>query len=86
LESFCEGERDLEGVKKNIKNMFEDDSDENKITISSIHKFKGMERDRVFRLESSFVCKPKTEYDQEQENNLHYVSITRAKNSLMLVE
>lgn len=85
LESFCEGQRDLEGVKAKIKDMFADETDASKIVLSTVHRFKGLERERVFRLEKSFVCRPKTEEDIQQEKNVEYVSCTRSKDSLFLV-
>lgn len=88
LESFCEGERDLSAVKSKIAAMFDDsEPDEtHRIILSTVHRAKGLERNRVFRLESSFTVKPKTEEDIQQERNVAYVSITRAKDSLFLVE
>jgi superfamily I DNA/RNA helicase len=87
LESFCEGQRNIEDVKERISSMFSDaeSNEEHRITISSIHKSKGLERDRVWLLESSFVVRPKTEEDIQQEKNVRYVAITRAKNQLNLV-
>lgn len=87
LDAFCEGQTSLEDVKKRISDMFDDaEPDEtHRIILSTIHKAKGLERNRVFLLESSFTCKPKTEEDKIQEENVRYVSITRAKDSLFLV-
>ncbi|VVB77416.1 ATP-dependent DNA helicase Rep [uncultured archaeon] len=86
LESFCEGQRDLSQVKARIEDMFDDkDDDTTRVILSSIHKAKGLERDRVYLLESSFTCRPKTEEEVEQEANVRYVGCTRGKNSLLLV-
>lgn len=86
LESFCEGMRDIKEVRANIKEMFADkDDDESRIILSSIHKSKGLERNRVFLLEKSFVVKPKTEEERIAERNVRYVAWTRARNSLFLV-
>jgi DNA helicase II / ATP-dependent DNA helicase PcrA len=88
LEVFCEGQRDILAVRAKIESMFDDieHDDESKIIISTIHKFKGLERSTVWRLENSFTCRPKTEEEAEQERNIAYVSITRAKDRLLLVE
>ena len=53
----------------------------------TIHKSKGLENDNVFFLApelipSRFATQP---WQLEQESNLKYVAITRAKNSLIYV-
>jgi DNA helicase-2/ATP-dependent DNA helicase PcrA len=86
LEHFCEGQRDLAKVKADIKAMFNDSDDESdRVQLSSIHRAKGLERNRVYILESSFTCRPKNEEEQEQETNIKYVGYTRPRNSLFLV-
>jgi superfamily I DNA/RNA helicase len=86
FDAMCEGRRNLDEVKQYIRELFDDkDDDESRIILSTIHKAKGLERNRVWLLEKSFVVKPKTEEEQEQERNVRYVAITRAKNSLFLV-
>jgi len=50
------------------------------ITFSTTHKVKGLEADTVFVLESTFKAHAKT---QQEERNLYYVAITRAKRSLV---
>lgn len=57
------------------------------ITLSTIHKAKGMECDRVF-----ILCEPSLpisdsmpEWEREQEKNLEYVAFTRAKHLLGFV-
>jgi superfamily I DNA/RNA helicase len=91
LEAFCEGERSLEVVKEKIERLFDKDEDDqtkenNRITLSSCHKSKGLERERTWLLQSSFVCKAKTEEEKEQEDNVRYVSATRSKSELYLVD
>lgn len=87
MEVFCNGETDLSVVKGKINAMFDEaePNETHRVRISSIHKSKGDEANRVWRLESSFTCRPKTEEDQVAERNINYVSITRAINSLYLV-
>lgn len=88
LEAFCEGERDLGVVKKKIVDMFADTEGkdgQDRVILSSIHRSKGLERKTVFLLESSFVVRPKTEEEVEQEANVRYVAITRAIEHLYLV-
>lgn len=51
------------------------------INLSTIHKFKGQEADRVFYLEPRLW-----ETERPSENRIKYVGITRARKSLFLVE
>lgn len=58
------------------------------VRICSVHKAKGLEAENVFVLNEAKVC---TDFrnsieQQEQEKNLSYISITRAKNTLYLVK
>lgn len=58
------------------------------IVLATIHKSKGLEANRVFWLNSS-KCPAKwakTDWQVQQENNLCYVAVTRAKTSLVLIE
>jgi len=58
-----------------------------KVVLSSIHKSKGLEAERVYILDVGLIgfrAKPGT-WQMEQENNLKYVAITRAKESLHFV-
>ena len=68
-----------------IQNIFTDDV--KGIMLSTIHKAKGLENDRVFFLcpeliPSKFATQP---WQYEQEKNLIYVCITRAKKELIYV-
>jgi superfamily I DNA/RNA helicase len=51
-----------------------------RIVLSSTHKAKGLERDRVWLLRDTFMRRP-----GDEEKNLFYVAVTRAKNDLRLV-
>jgi superfamily I DNA/RNA helicase len=68
-----------------IEGIFTDDV--KGIILSTIHKSKGLENDRVFFLcpeliPSRFATQP---WQYEQEQNLKYVAITRAKHELIYV-
>lgn len=75
----------VEGLKDLLRNIF---SDEVKgILLTTIHKAKGLENDNIFFLApelipSKFATQP---WQIEQENNLKYVGITRAKKKLVYV-
>jgi DNA helicase-2/ATP-dependent DNA helicase PcrA len=69
-----------------IDNLFADGI--NKTVLSTIHKAKGLEADRVFWLNSS-QCPARwarQEWQKQQERNLCYVAVTRAKKALFLIE
>lgn len=72
-----------------IEEMFEDNAKgKDLITLSSVHKSKGMEWDRVFilgRHELMPSARAEQEWQYQQERNLIYVAITRAKQSLFNV-
>ena len=57
------------------------------IVLSSTHKFKGAERDRVFLLIETYSPGGRTDRanQAQEESNLLYVGITRAKNHLTYV-
>jgi len=66
-----------------IKTIFSDDKDG--IVLSTIHRAKGLENGRVFILHpelmpSKYASKP---WQIQQERNLEYVAVTRAKNELV---
>ncbi|MFZ4768590.1 MAG: UvrD-helicase domain-containing protein [Ferruginibacter sp.] len=79
LISLCENANNMNEVASNIDTMFYEKDDTNRIMLSSIHKAKGLERNRVFLLNKT--CKPEA---SQEEKNIYYVGITRAKNSLFL--
>lgn len=80
------GAESVDELKLAIEDLFSDHS--SGITLSTIHRSKGLEADRVFILNSYLMPSKyaKTECDIQQENNLHYVAITRAKKELTYIE
>jgi superfamily I DNA/RNA helicase len=80
LRTLCEGTRSLEEVKVNIEKLFhEGDDRRDRVMLSTTHKAKGLERDRVFMLSDTY--RPGTGIE---EDNLTYVAYTRAKRELYL--
>jgi len=55
------------------------------VVFSTIHRSKGLEADRVWLLESP-MRQPKRDWEHQQQRNLRYVALTRAKQSLRFVE
>ena len=81
LEVLCEGAGSLNEVRENIDKLFRDGDDKNRVILSTTHKAKGLERDRVFMLEGTY----RRGKDLREETNLVYVAWTRARNELYLV-
>ncbi len=64
-------------------------SDDNPIKLSTIHRAKGLEEDRIFILnynELPLNRLDQKDWEKEQELNLKYVAVTRARKELFLVE
>ncbi len=83
LASGCDTVRD---IKTRIDNIFSKDGEG--IIFSTIHKSKGLEADTIFILRPDLLPHPlcKQDWQKEQEDNLHYVAITRAKTKLIYVK
>lgn len=86
IEFLCEEIDKVITLKELIKNIFSDKVEG--IMLSTIHKSKGLENDKVFFLcpeliPSRFATQP---WQVEQEMNLKYVCITRARHSLIYVD
>jgi DNA helicase-2/ATP-dependent DNA helicase PcrA len=75
----------LGDMRQVISDLFSDTV--SPIILSSVHKSKGLESDRVFILRPDLLPHPmaKNAWEQEQEKNLHYVAITRAKHELYMI-
>ena len=56
------------------------------VVLSSIHKAKGREWNRVYWLQTGPSKWARKEWELQQETNLCYVATTRAKSALYLVE
>lgn len=80
LRVLCDGAKTLDEVKDNINHLFKDGDDKDRVMLSSTHKAKGLERDRVFMLKDTYKIGKGVE-----ENNLAYVAYTRARKQLFLV-
>jgi DNA helicase-2/ATP-dependent DNA helicase PcrA len=82
LLNLCEGALTLKDLKATIESLFNDVDDNKKVILSTTHKAKGLERDRVFILVNTYRYGPGV---TGEEANLYYVAITRAKKELYLV-
>ncbi|HYO56978.1 ATP-dependent helicase [Archangium sp.] len=81
LVALCEGLFTTKELEARIENLFDDAAEgaQPLIICSSVHKAKGLERERVFLLKDTF-SRTGTE-----ECNIEYVAITRAKQELIWV-
>lgn len=80
LEVICEGCKSLDDVMFQIDKLFHDGDDYQRVILSTTHKAKGLERDRVFLLRNTY-----NPGRSKEETNLMYVAITRAQSELYLV-
>jgi len=81
LVALAEGAKSVSEIESRIDHLFSDDGlgAAGMITCSSVHKAKGLEANRVFILRSTL------RQDSEEEQNISYVAITRAKQELVWV-
>jgi superfamily I DNA/RNA helicase len=69
-----------------LLDLFQEDDDRNAIRLTSAHRSKGLESENVYIIEPSSMPLPvRNEDDFQQEMNLKYVAITRAKENLFWV-
>lgn len=81
--------KNVEGLKEEIQALFVEVKDEDKVLLSTIHKAKGSEADRVFFLDSHLLYPRWVQegtWQHIQERNLEYVAITRARHLLTYIE
>lgn len=81
--------KNVNELKFYIDRIFEDKNIQNSITLSTIHKAKGLEANRVFILlpnKLPLTWKNQHDWQLQQEVNLQYVAYTRAKKELIFVE
>jgi superfamily I DNA/RNA helicase len=81
----------VEGLRATVEGMFKDGDKEGRktLTLSTVHKAKGREWGRVYVYGMNrWMPLPwvKAEWQLEQERNLSYVAVTRARNELVLVD
>lgn len=82
LRNICADCKSLDEVSDKLKELFRDgDDDKDRIMLSTIHRSKGLERNRVFILEKTLRQGMNIE-----EDNLCYIAWTRSKDQLFLVE
>lgn len=85
LVALTEDIHSITELKAKIEDIFSDDIQG--IVLSSIHRSKGLESDNVYILKPELIPFPKatTPEQLQQEKNLEYVMVTRAKKRLIFV-
>jgi len=84
LRVLAEGIVTLTELQRVLDSLFSDDGTrENQVTCSTVHKAKGLEARRVFLLEGTLYPGGRKTLE---EQNIHYVGITRAIEELSLVK
>jgi len=80
IDAICEGETSIASVVAKIQALFSDTDETRRVTLSSTHKAKGLERKRAWILADTYrpTC-------GGEEANLWYVAVTRAKSTLFIV-
>jgi DNA helicase-2/ATP-dependent DNA helicase PcrA len=83
LTAIAEGASSVADVEARILNLFQDTDKSSRpaVTLSSVHKAKGLEWDKVFVLSHTF----RTKQGEDEEANIYYVAVTRAKKVLTFV-
>jgi superfamily I DNA/RNA helicase len=81
--------RDTTQLKSYINRIFSDENIENAVTLSTAHKSKGLEANRVIILlpnKLPLKYPQQQKWQEVQEYNLKYVAITRARKELIFVD
>ena len=85
LDALSSGLVKVSEVISRIEKIFADESEG--ICLSTVHKAKGLEADRVFIVEPAMMPAPfaKKDWERTQEDNITYVAYTRARQELVFV-
>lgn len=89
IQAISDSCEDVEELMQKLDTLFTDTKSGNVITLSTIHKAKGLEADNVYILLPDCLpmrYKGQQPWEFEQEMNLKYVAITRAKKRLVWVD
>lgn len=90
LAALAEGCANVAEVETRIRSLFQDSDDaaaRPAVVLSSVHKAKGLEWDKVSLLSWTFnkSWKGQTDEQKREEENIYYVACTRAKRDLVMV-
>jgi len=84
--AIAEGTNSILDFNVRCRELF-DDGDKS-VVLSTVHRAKGLEADRVFILRPDLMPHPfaKTQEEKREEMNIRYVAVTRTKNELVFIE
>jgi len=86
LIALTDGKYTINDVKQSIDSLFTDNDPSNSVVLSSIHKAKGLEAKNVYLFNYDRIeLKLSLPWMLAQEQNCHYIAITRSKENLYLV-
>lgn len=91
LIAVAEGCANVSEIESRLLSLFQDSDKSSKpaVVCSSVHKAKGLEWNKVYLLKSTFNRKmgnrKQTPAEAQEEKNIYYVALTRAKNHLVLI-
>lgn len=87
VENLPETNRTIPALLESISSLFTDNG-AGMLTLCTVHKSKGGEWNKVFILDAFLMPSKyaRQEWQQEQERNLQYVAVTRAKQTLCYME
>jgi superfamily I DNA/RNA helicase len=88
IEEMSESVKNVSELSDYLKNALSATDKENAISLSTIHRAKGLEADNVYVICPSIIPSPlaKKDWEKEAEKYLEYVMLTRAKKSLNMVD
>ena len=78
----------VETLVQNIRNLFSDTAGATRVVLSTVHKAKGLEWDTVMIIRPDLMPLPwiRQKWQRQQERNIAYVAVTRAKSRLIIVD
>ena len=88
IKIISENCKTVEDIILKLDSLFDDTKNDKVITLSTIHKAKGLEADNTYIIlpgNIPMTYKDQQQWEYEQELNLKYVAITRAKKRLIWV-
>ncbi len=88
VDSLDEDSRTVDSLLAKIELMFTDQPQATRLTLSTVHKAKGLEFETVFILDMEKYMPSRwatQEWAKVQERNIIYVAVTRAKSTLVYI-
>lgn len=79
VNALCDGVTTVAELELRVVELFSDDTTRAAVMCSTVHRAKGLETDRTYLLHGTF------RNGSDEEDNIRYVAITRAKTRLCWV-